>query len=198
MKHKLYTTGFTLIEMMVAITIAGILLAVAVPSFKDLITRNAVENLQTRFAAAVTAARSEAASRNTVITLCSSINGTSCVGGDWKSGWIVFVDADADAVVDDAAGGVPADEVLQTFQSANTYPVKFHKENGTETNSISFTSQGFVRNDMRAYATFCSSKSGEPQFTRGLTVERSGRVMKAQTIAFDTGTDKTNISLTCP
>ncbi|HEY6530493.1 MAG TPA: GspH/FimT family pseudopilin [Cellvibrionaceae bacterium] len=196
MKHRVYTAGFTLIEMMVTITIAGILLAVAVPSFKSFITRNAVENLQTRFAAAITAARSEAASRNTFITICGSNNGTACVADQWKAGWIVFVDSNANAAIDAANGTVPADEILLRFQSANTYPIKFQNEANTAINSLSFTSQGFVRNDVRAYATFCSPGK-ETTFTRGITIERSGRVMKATEIAFDTGTGKTVIAINC-
>ena len=36
-------------------------------------------------------ARSEAFKRNATITLCASLNGSSCSGGtDWASGWVVL------------------------------------------------------------------------------------------------------------
>ena len=111
--------GFTLIEMMVAISIAAILLAVAIPSFQSLIKRNAIENLQTRLAAALTAARSEAASRNVVTTLCANKAGLVCEVDEWSSGWIVFTDLDGDAVKDNN------EEILQTFQNKNGYLIKF-------------------------------------------------------------------------
>lgn len=194
MSHTLRSRscGFTLVEMMVAISIAAILLAVAIPSFQSLIKRNAIENLQTRLAAALTAARSEAASRNVVTTLCSSKTGTACVADEWSSGWIVFIDLNGDAVKDNN------EEILQTFQNKNGYLIKFKNEANNAINSLSFTSQGFVRNDVRAYAVFCDPEK-ITDYTRGLTVERSGRVMKAKTIAFDTGTNTaaTNITLTC-
>ncbi|MFO1370610.1 MAG: GspH/FimT family pseudopilin [Marinagarivorans sp.] len=184
--------GFTLIEMMVAISIAAILLAVAIPSFQSLIKRNAIENLQTRLAAALTAARSEAASRNVVTTLCSTDTGTGCVANKWSSGWIVFIDLNGDAIKDNN------EEILQTFQNNNGYLIKFKNEANNAINSLSFTSQGFVRNDVRAYAAFCDPEK-TANYTQGLTVERSGRVMKAKTVAFDTGTSTapTNITLNC-
>lgn len=194
MRHTLRSRsrGFTLVEMMVAISIAAILLAVAIPSFQSLIKRNAIENLQTRLAAALTAARSEAASRNVVTTLCSSDTGTGCVANKWSSGWIVFIDLNADAVKDNN------EEILQTFQNKNGYFVSFKNEANNAINSLSFTSQGFVRNDSRAYAAFCDPEKIS-NYIQGLSVERSGRVMKAKTIAFDTGTNTapTNINLTC-
>jgi type IV fimbrial biogenesis protein FimT len=196
MNNQVHAKGFTLVELMVTLTISAILLGIAVPSFKSYITRNAIENLQSRFAAAITAARSEAASRNTVITVCSSNNGTSCVANQWKAGWIVFVDSNANAVVDPVSGTIPADEILQAFQSANNYPIKFQNEANQVISSLSFTSQGFVRNDIRAYATFCSPTS-ESIFTHGLTIERSGRVMKAAEISFDTGSGKNAIAINC-
>jgi type IV fimbrial biogenesis protein FimT len=184
--------GFTLVELLVAISIAAILLAVAIPSFQGLIKRNAIENLQTRFASALTAARSEAASRNVVTTICSSDTGTGCVVDKWSDGWIVFLDLNANGTWDNG------EEILQTFQNNNGYFIRFKNEANNAINALSFTSQGFVRNDTRAYAAFCDpTKSAD--YTQGLSVERSGRVMKAKTIAFDTGTNAapTNITLTC-
>ncbi|MEY4588098.1 MAG: hypothetical protein RL497_174 [Pseudomonadota bacterium] len=195
MKHKLYTQGFTLIEMMVAITIAGILLAVAVPSFKDFITRNAVENLQSRFASALNAARAEAAARNVVVSLCGSSDGLACAANQWTAGWIVFIDTNANGIVE-------GEEILQTFKSANAHPIKFKKADGNALNVISFTSQGFVREDTRAFATFCPLETNN-RHIRGIIIERSGRAMKSQPGsdgihqgAFD-GPTVTAVPLTC-
>ncbi|RZA01325.1 MAG: hypothetical protein EOO68_10495 [Moraxellaceae bacterium] len=106
------------------------------------------------------------------------------------------IDSNANAVVDPVSGTIPADEILQVFQSANNYPIKFQNEANQVISSLSFTSQGFVRNDIRAYATFCSPTS-ESIFTHGLTIERSGRLMKAAEISFDTGSGKNAIAINC-
>ncbi len=189
--HSFKPSGFTLVEMLVAISIAAILLAVAVPSFQSLIKRNAVENLQTRLAAGLTAARSEAASRNVVTTICGSNNGASCVANKWSSGWIVFIDLNVNGAWDNG------EEILQSFQNNNGYLISLKNEAKTAIDALSFTSQGFVRNDTRAYAAFCDpTKTSD--YTRGISVERSGRVMKSKTIAFEK-TDGTleNLTLTC-
>jgi type IV fimbrial biogenesis protein FimT len=204
MKSQRQTAGFTLIELMVALTISAILIGIAIPSFKGYITRSAVENMQSRLGGAITFARSEAATRNSVITLCSSNNGIQCVANQWGAGWIVFVDGNADQDVDVAAGATPADEILQSYQSANTYSIYFQQEAvppaaaGAALPAISFTSQGFVRGQIRAYATFCAPTK-EAIYTRGLTIERSGRVMKAEKIALDDGNpNPATINLLCP
>ncbi|RYZ89575.1 MAG: prepilin-type N-terminal cleavage/methylation domain-containing protein, partial [Moraxellaceae bacterium] len=46
MNNQEHAKGFTLVELMVTLTISAILLGIAVPSFKSYITRNAIENLQ--------------------------------------------------------------------------------------------------------------------------------------------------------
>lgn len=202
MKSQRHTAGFTLVELMVTLTISAILIGVAIPSFRTFITNNAVENLQGRLAGAITFARSEAATRNSVVTLCSSNTGTSCVANQWQAGWIVFVDSNGNQTADPVAGAVPAEEILQRYESNNTYPIKFQQEAAgagaaAPLSAISFTSQGFVRGEIRAFATFCSPDN-KPQYTKGLTVERSGRVMQAKEIAFDTGNGKQILNLTCP
>lgn len=86
--------GFTLIEMLVTMAIAGILLAVGVPAMTDFLAvrssvSNADELLETlRFA------RSEALKRGSSVVVCATTepenSDPSCGGaGDWMSGWVV-------------------------------------------------------------------------------------------------------------
>ena len=84
--------GFTLVELMVAITIMAILLAVATPSFNDVLLGSKLSSYTNSFVASTTLARGEAIKRNDVVTLCVSINGTSCGAGTggWEQGWIVL------------------------------------------------------------------------------------------------------------
>jgi len=81
--------GFTLIELMITITVLGILLAVAVPSFTDAVLGSKLRSYANNFLASVYLARGEAIKRNSVVNLCASSNGTSCTG-DWEQGWIVL------------------------------------------------------------------------------------------------------------
>lgn len=81
--------GFTLIEMMVAISIVAILASIAIPSFSDIMLTNKLRSYANDLVAGAHLARGEAIKSNAVVVLCASSNGTSC-SGDWKNGWIVL------------------------------------------------------------------------------------------------------------
>jgi type IV fimbrial biogenesis protein FimT len=83
--------GFTLIEAMVAITVLAVLLAIAVPSFKDASLSSQLRASASDLAASAYLARSEALKRNAVVTLCMSADGATCAGsGGWEQGWIIL------------------------------------------------------------------------------------------------------------
>lgn len=79
--------GFTLIELMVSISIVAIMLVVAAPSFKNFIRNSELTSLTNKLLAAINAARSEAMKygRNALVVPANGDN-------DWTQGWIVFVD----------------------------------------------------------------------------------------------------------
>jgi type IV fimbrial biogenesis protein FimT len=83
--------GFTLIELMVAITILAILLAWAVPSFNNAALSSKLTGFANDLVSSTQIARSEAIKRNAPITLCASSNGTACAtSGGWEVGWILL------------------------------------------------------------------------------------------------------------
>lgn len=94
--------GFTLIEVLVVITISAILLAVGVPMFQSTIASMRASEAANSMVASLDLARTEAIRRGTTVSLCrvTSTDPTACdgsaagnyVGGDWAAGWMVFAD----------------------------------------------------------------------------------------------------------
>jgi type IV fimbrial biogenesis protein FimT len=78
--------GFTLVELLVVVTVVAILAAIAVPSFTQMIARARVGSAVSTLQAALLKARSEALKRNCSITLARS-------AGGWNAGWEVYATA---------------------------------------------------------------------------------------------------------
>lgn len=98
-------SGFTLIELMIAVGLTGLLLSMAVPAL-DQFTANARQTGAINdFVSSMHVARSTAITTNFRVTVCASSTRTNCEAVSWDQGWIVFADRDSDQKVD-------ADEVI--------------------------------------------------------------------------------------
>jgi len=93
------SAGFTLIELMLGLTILGILLGVAGPAFLEAQRNVAISGQANDLHADLALARSEAVKRNQAVMLCASVNQT-CSGLTWAQGWMVFADANGNGAWD--------------------------------------------------------------------------------------------------
>lgn len=85
--------GFSLAELLVAFTVTGILLSLAVPSFYRQLQTNRIRTHINGIVAGLHLARAEAIRRNGTVVVCESIDLETCTGNaDWSRGWIVFAD----------------------------------------------------------------------------------------------------------
>jgi type IV fimbrial biogenesis protein FimT len=84
--------GFSLVELMVTITVMAILLAIAVPSFREVIHRNRVSSASNALLASLAYARTEAITRGQMVSMCPSSDGSACTssGTAFDPGWIVY------------------------------------------------------------------------------------------------------------
>lgn len=79
-KYDSHQAGFSLVELMVVISIVAILSAIGLPSFRALIENQKIRSASSDLYTALVRARSEAIKRNTTVTL-------SPISGNWASGW---------------------------------------------------------------------------------------------------------------
>lgn len=95
--HSARATGFTLVELLIAVAILGLLLGVALPSFGNALEKSRSLDTKGALLASVTRAANRAAVTGTRAVLCPSSDGQACSDGfDWSLGWIGFLDRDAD------------------------------------------------------------------------------------------------------
>lgn len=106
-------SGFTLLELMIAVAVLGILLALAIPSFLGLIRDSQRSSAVNDLLADMTFARSEAGRRGRDMIVCSNVSGDTCGSdNDWGAGWIVFEDSNSSAT-SSAAGKDTSEPVIR-------------------------------------------------------------------------------------
>ena len=93
-------SGFTLIELMLAIALVAILLATAVPALDDFTNNSRQTGAINDFVSAMHLARNTAITTNSRVTMCPSAGGANCEITGWSSGFIVFRDANSSGSVD--------------------------------------------------------------------------------------------------
>lgn len=136
------TSGFTLLELIVAISIAGILMAMAIPSFKDMIRNNRLTTYANELVTSLNIARSEAVKRGVTVSVAKIRKSDTTTTTYWsENGWNVFVDTDGDGTLD------TGEEVIRTYAPfsnkftlmANNFKNYItYKTDGTSNNNGSF------------------------------------------------------------
>ena len=94
------TKGFTLIEALIAMAVAAILLAVAVPAWSHAIAAANSGSVRAALAANVLDAVRHSAIAGSEVVICPVSASGQCSGStNWDGGWIVFADIDGNRVV---------------------------------------------------------------------------------------------------
>lgn len=90
--------GFTLIELMICLAIAGVLFGIALPAFSSGIDAARASDARSALLASLMTASHKGALTGTRAVLCPSLDGQACIDSspDWSQGWIVFLDRNAD------------------------------------------------------------------------------------------------------
>jgi type IV fimbrial biogenesis protein FimT len=142
--------GFTLVEVLVAALILGVLMLVAVPGFSDLISNNRMVSEVYALRATLSHARSEALALRAPVVVCPTNDGLACADSvDWSIGYMAFPETDVDNVAD-------PDEVMQWEDGQNSVAMLFDNAN----KKVRFGGQGNTL-DFEGTFTFCDERGQE-------------------------------------
>ena len=86
-------TGFTLIELMIALAVIGILLGIALPSYESFMEASRAGAAKSALMSSLSTTINRAATTGHQAVLCPSQDSTSCSAAiHWSHGWIAFFD----------------------------------------------------------------------------------------------------------
>jgi type IV fimbrial biogenesis protein FimT len=117
--------GFTLIELIVTMAVALVLISIAFPSFRTLTQNSRMAAQVNDLIADLSYARSEAIKRRDTVSICTSSDGATCSGGNWRDGRII---TGAGAVVLRYRGAL--DATTDTLTSTGPNPFWFDSSGG--------------------------------------------------------------------
>ena len=165
--------GVTLVELMIAAAVLGVLALIGIPSLTSFIQESRMISETNNLITDIQFTRSEAIKRNNRVTICQSSDGATCtLGGDWEAGWIVFDDVNENVLLPGA--------VLRT--STGTAGANFTiGAPGAIANFVSYTNVGASIGAAGATGSgtfsICDSRAGEG---RAVQIGVSGRVKSSR------------------
>ncbi len=154
--------GFSLLELLATLLIAGILLTVGAPALGGLILEARMTSSVNSFVHSIHLAKQAAQTSVRYIALCKSSDGTQCQhGGQWNEGWIVFVNTDHDDPPQ-----VDRDEIILRVSGP-------FKGGLIKANRKAFVFRPFRKRSTNGTFIFCDSRGAEK--ARAVIVSYTGR-----------------------
>ena len=154
--------GFTLLELMIVLAIAGITLGIAIPSMNGFVKNDRITSFRNALHIDLMVGRSKAVETNQTVVVCASSDQATC-GGSYQDGWIVAIDTDNSGVID-------ATDTLVKVQASIPGGITF-ADGGM--NPIVFDSRGFAPNSIGAISV-CDNRGNS--YAKTISISRTGRV----------------------
>ena len=165
--------GFTLVELMVSVSVTSILAAIAVPNFSDFIVKMRVDNEISRLHRMLLITRNAAINSGQKAIICPLDNSFQCTE-QWQNQLSVFVDVNDNKKFD------INEEVIRIRAEINIGDELVY---GKGRNKITFKPTGQLSG--LANGTFRYCPKTHKNRARGITIARSGRLYQSSDINND-------------
>ena len=206
--------GFTLLELMIVVTLAAVVLGIGIPSFREFLRNNKMASVANDLLGGIQTARTEAIKRQLPtggIAVCPSNNPDSadatCLAASTRNfdGWIAFVDADNNCVRDTTKdSGVYREPLVRTgARTDKDNTATSYVKSISNGDCISFAPTGFMRtvagHTSATRIMFCDERGNIVQpgmkisLVRGIDVTTTGRARITRDV-----TEISSFGVTCP
>lgn len=172
--------GFTLIELMLTLAVAGALLAYGIPLFSSSVKNSRLTGAVNEFVSAIHLTRSEASKRGGSVIICRADDTdtdlpTCGTGTSWLDGWVVF--ADDPAGNGQNLGVLDAGDDIVAVHGPLSDQMFINIQDNAIASQIEFTATGFANlpaNLGQRYIVFCD-EAGDNKYSRAMTISNLGR-----------------------
>ncbi|MEN9842597.1 MAG: hypothetical protein RLZZ612_426 [Pseudomonadota bacterium] len=179
--------GLTLVELLVAISIAAILGSLAAPALTSFVSRNAVRALSGDFTMSLQRARAEAINRNQCVVMCLSSDPTAAnprcatTGNNWNVGWVIYVEptCTGDDALDSTAEATAAVAAGRLVYAKESVETRYNLIPSPASRVILFNARGV--SGLSGAASFniadsYASTADQNKYGRTLCFDKTGRV----------------------
>lgn len=159
--------GFTLLELMVSVSVTSILLTIAIPNFSDFIVKMRVDNEISQLHRLLLITRNAAINHGQKAIICPLNKARECTG-QWQNELSVFVDINDNKELD------VNEEVIRIREAINEGDKLVY---GKGRNKITFKPSGQLSG--LANGTFRYCPQNNEKKSRGIVIARSGRLYQS-------------------